>query len=126
MLVGMGETVFQIVSLGVLLLVIARFARQQRKTCTLPLRKYWPFYVFWAWCIGCFAYGIIFYVDAPFHENAAEASCGDVPYCGKTGRPHTQEEYDAFLDWQDMFFVSAMTGFLAGIVAWAISISKKP
>ena len=121
----MQKIVFQIIGICILLVVAVQFVRQQRKSGEMPFKKYLPIYVLLAWCLGCFAYGLIFFDDAPFHENTLQHSCAVGQFCGKTGRPHTKEEFEAFSQWQKILISSWIIGIPSTIVAGIIAKKKK-
>jgi hypothetical protein len=121
----MQKEIVQIVGICILIVVAVQFVRQQRKSGEMPFKKYWPVYLIFAWCLGCFAYGLIFFDDAPIHENTPQQPCSVGAFCGKTGRPHTKEEFEAFLEWQTIFVPSMIIGFFSMLFASLISKSKK-
>jgi hypothetical protein len=122
----MPSQMLQILGICILAFIVAQFVVRQQKSGDFPFRKYWLVYLILAWCVGCFAYGLIYFVDAPFHESTAQNPCAQGAFCGKSGRPHTKEEFDAFSTWQDILFVSWPIAFVSGLAAQVISKRKKP
>jgi hypothetical protein len=59
-----------------------------------------------ALCMGLFVYGMFRYPDAPIHP------CG-AGFCGKGNRPHTEEQYRAFVVWETALLISWPFGFAA-------------
>ena len=59
-----------------------------------------------------FFYGMIRFTDAPFHP------C-ELGYCGKTGLPHTGDEYTAFLHWQTSLLIIWSAAFVLFGVRYA-------
>jgi hypothetical protein len=55
-----------------------------------------------AWFYGVFAWGIIFYIDAPIKP------CDNGHFCGKSHKHYTEQQYVGFERWQTTLFV---TGF---------------
>src|SRR5579871_5343874 len=100
----MSRTLFQALAIAILLLSVAvsirRFSRD------VPFKKYWFAYVIAAWCMGCLLYGVIFFIDAPYHQNTAQTPCVTAEFCGKRGTPHTRQEFESFLVWQNTLIVS--------------------
>jgi hypothetical protein len=76
----------------------------------MPFRRFWFVYVLCLWCVGCFFYGFIFFGDGPFHENTSKTPCA-AEFCGKSGQPHTREEFMAFIVWQNTLIVSVLIWF---------------
>ena len=66
-----------------------------------------------------FAYGIIFYWDAPI------SPCGH-GFCGKGGRPHTLAEYLDFLRWQKILFITWAIGLPICAAFSAVKKGKWP
>lgn len=55
-----------------------------------------------AWILGAgmagfFAYGLLRFPDNPIRP------CSEHGYCGKQGQPHTEQDYQAFSQWNDLF-----------------------
>lgn len=61
-------------------------------------------------CAGLLAYGFIRYPDAPIRP------CGANQFCGKHDRPHSEEQYNGFLAWEEAFVISLPFGFAAGFL----------
>lgn len=59
-----------------------------------------------------FVYGFIKFPDAPIRETIKG-------YAGKTGVPHTREDYEQFLLWEKVMFISFGLTFLLGFGAVA-------
>ena len=66
-----------------------------------------------AWCVAVLLYGFINFIDAPYKP------CSPGPYCGKTKKPHTREEYEAFRRWEATLFISWPFGL-------AVAFTLKP
>jgi hypothetical protein len=62
--------------------------------------KHWLPYLAVGWCITVFAFGLLFYIDAPFKP------CDPGPYCGKSHQRHTEQEFSSFQRWQLTLFLS--------------------
>ena len=60
--------------------------------------------------VGVFFYGAVRYPDAPYRPCAAG------PFCGKGNRPHTEEQYRAFLAWQNTLIISFPFGMAASLL----------
>lgn len=58
-------------------------------------------------------YGIYNFPDAPIRKTAGG-------YAGKGGKPHTQEDYEAFILWEKAMFIVFPSGFTLGF-AFAIT-----
>lgn len=54
-----------------------------------------------------FIYGFVKFPDAPIRETITG-------YAGKTGVPHTREDYEQFLLWEKVTFISFGLTFLLG------------
>jgi hypothetical protein len=121
----MGHTAFQALAICVILLSVAQSIRRQRKSQEMPFAKYWFVYAIGAWCAGCFLYGIIFFVDAPFHENIPQRPCVNAEFCGKDGTPHTREEFEAFVVWQNVLILSWLVGLPTMWIASWVSKRQK-
>jgi hypothetical protein len=121
----MGHTAFQALAICVILLSVALSIRRQRKSQEMPFAKYWFVYAIAAWCAGCFLYGIIFFVDAPFHESTPQSPCVNAAFCGKDGTPHTREEFEAFVAWQNMLILSWLVGLPTMWIASWVSKRQK-
>jgi hypothetical protein len=67
-----------------------------------------------------FGYGLIRFPDAPLQ------SCGDHSFCGKQGRPHTQQEFEAFEFWQNTLFWVWPVGILALYILNRDRIRSRP
>jgi hypothetical protein len=52
-------------------------------------------------------YGAYNFPDAPFKQTGAG-------YAGKTGKPHTREEFEAFILWQRAMFIVFPAAFVLG------------
>ena len=66
-----------------------------------------------------FIYGAVRYHDAPLRE------CTEHGYCGKWGRPHTADEYHAFIIWQTTLIVTWPIGILVLLcLAWGWTSSQ--
>lgn len=63
-----------------------------------------------AWCFVLFFYGLASFPDAPY--KVCNSTYG---YCGKTGHPHTTEEYEAQHTWERALLISWPFGILAAI-----------
>lgn len=69
-------------------------------------------------CLAVFLYGLIVYTDAPYKL------CGPDAYCGKTGKPHSFQDYQAWKRWEGILIVSWPFGMLA---SFGLSrLRKKP
>ncbi len=55
-----------------------------------------------------FAYGFVTYPDAPIRR------CGADQFCGKSNRPHTEQEFKEFTSWESMLLASFASAFVAG------------
>jgi len=79
--------------------------------------------------MGCLLYGIIFFIDAPFHENTPQTPCVKAElkaeFCGKGGIPHTRKEFESFVVWQNILLVSFLLGVPTMFVASRISKRQK-
>ncbi len=73
------------------------------------LRSRWLEFLVLLACMGWFAYGIIDFPDAPYHI------CGE-GFCGKAGQPHTKDEYDAFLFWQQWLFIVFPVSWVMSVI----------
>jgi len=63
--------------------------------------------------VSLFAHGIVNYPDAPIRR------CGADQFCGKSHRPHTQQEFKDFVTWESWLILSVPPAFVAsGILAW--------
>jgi hypothetical protein len=121
----MQQTLFQALGVCFVVFAIVRFIRQQSKSQEMPFRRYWLVYALWAWCMGCFLYGFIFFIDAPFHENTPQTPCVKAEFCGKGGMPHTRQEFESFVVWQNMLLLSFLFGVPTMFVSQWISKRQK-
>ena len=121
----MRQVVFQAFAICIILLSAALSIRRLRKSQQMPFAKYWFVYAVGAWCAGCFLYGIIFFVDAPIRENTAQRPCLNAEFCGKNGTPHTREEFDAFVVWQNVLILSWLVGLPTMWIASRVSKRQK-
>ena len=121
----MRQVVFQALAICIILLSAALSIRRLRKSQQMPFAKYWFVYAVGAWCAGCFLYGIIFFVDAPIRENTAQRPCLNAEFCGKNGTPHTREEFDAFVVWQNVLILSWLVGLPTMWIASWVSKRQK-
>jgi hypothetical protein len=106
----MGHTAFQALAICTILLSIVLSMRRQWKSREMPFKNYWLAYTIGAWCMGCFVYGIIFFVDAPLRESSPQKPCINAEFCGKDGTPHTRQEFESFLVWQNTLILSWLFG----------------
>lgn len=119
------QVLFQVICIGVSLSIAAVFIRERWKTGDMPFRTYWFVYGLGLWFFGCFMYGIVFFIDAPIHESTAAKPCIKSVFCGKSGIPHTREDYQAFLRWQTILFFSALVTLPPWFVAMRIARRAK-
>jgi hypothetical protein len=73
-----------------------------------------------AWVLGAtmagfFVYGMFRFPDNPIHP------CSEHGYCGKQGRPHTEQDYQAFSQSNDL-----LSYWPAGIVALIVLQGRIP
>ena len=65
-----------------------------------------------AWFVALLLYGFIKFPDAPYQQcSVAEG------YCGKSEKPHTKSEYQAFAIWEKTLIGSAIIGAAVGSLA---------
>ena len=57
-----------------------------------------------------FAYGFVTYPDAPIRR------CGADQFCGKSNKPHSEQEFKDFTNWESMLVLSFASAFVAGYV----------
>jgi hypothetical protein len=121
----MRPILFQAIAICIILLSVALSIRRQWKSQEMPFRRYWLVYVIGAWCIGVFLYGIVFFIDAPLHENTSQTPCVKAEFCGKGGTPHTREEFESFLIWQNTLILSWLFGVpTLWIASWVAKRQK--
>src|SRR5690242_5241029 len=102
----MRPLVFQALAICIVLLSVAVSIRRYWKSQEMPFRQYWFAYAVAAWCIGVFLYGIVFFVDAPYHQNTPQTPCVNAEFCGKGGTPHTREEFESLAVWRNTLILS--------------------
>ena len=69
--------------------------------------------------VGAGVYGVYNFPDAPI-RRAGEG------YVGKYGKPHTREEFEAFVRWKSVMFVAFPSAFvLAFAFAWADGAGRR-
>jgi hypothetical protein len=66
-----------------------------------------------------FFYGVLYFPDAPVHP------CGTNQFCGKYGKIHSQEDYNAFLSWETGLFITFPIAFFCAIILYVIRKLKK-
>jgi hypothetical protein len=121
----MGHAAFQALFICTILLSIVLSIRRQRTSREMPFAKYWPVYLIGAWCAGCFLYGAIFFVDAPLRGTNPQRPCVNAEFCGKDGTPHTREEFEAFVVWQNVLILSWLIGLPTMWIAGWVSKQQK-
>lgn len=93
----LGMYLFPVIGLCVILYIAYRTKNELSGASKRRVSRWLELFVLLA-CMGWFAYGIIAFPDAPY------TICGE-GYCGKAGQPHTKDEYEAFLSWQQWLFI---------------------
>jgi hypothetical protein len=63
--------------------------------------------------VAVFIYGFLRFPDAPIRECKAA-----IGYCGKWGKPHTVEEFHAFLAWQRALLFVWPFAMIAGFILY--------
>ena len=63
------------------------------------------------WYAVLFVYGFANFPMAPYRP------CGAQSYCDKAGRQHPKADFDAFSQWERLFFISVPFGIAAAAVA---------
>lgn len=62
-------------------------------------------------------YGVYNFADAPIRQTNSG-------YAGKGGKPHTKEDFEAFLRWEKTMFIVFPSAFLLGL-AFAITNARQ-
>ena len=63
-------------------------------------------------------YGVYKLPDAPLRKTESG-------YAGKGGKPHTQEEFEAFILWQQVMFIVFPSAFVLGFAYWMMEARQR-